>query len=674
MCVLFTSVRPLCRAENLKAVYDAYDGEKKYIKTIPNRNIPDLEKYDLQVTDELVNVSAKKCLFIGHGMGLGKTYGLDQPNPYYRNPKAIDCAIASSKEIVPQLSKQLGLPEEKIHPIGMPRTDAYFHTEDIQNPYWFSGRNCLYAPTFRTDDDYEYNFDGMSYEDFKTNLRKCATVADIRNIAEKYNIKVPKRLKKEELVALVSEGLRRQGKYDETTEAQLKKMSAITLQRFAKVNGINASTEMKKADVVEYIMNHIESSKAVRKPRIELVTLPEISDFEFSRDYLREVNVVNDEEDEPTLEQLIVVEEPVVEEAPVEDVVEEVVEEPVVEEVAEEPVVEEVVEEVAEEPVAEEEIEEPVVEEEIEEAAVEEVIEEPEYEEILIDETEYYDEDEDEEVESPYNDELLATIVRLLEERERRDVVNEVLEDNRFNSMVKLYEERIAYLEKMIQDMRSTPIPINIQVTYPNVPQVKEVVGNDETEILDETPEEVIETAPETLVSEDAPEVEEPVVEEAVTPITLDSTFDGLTDEEKAQVVKAEMKNADRVEFDASVEPTIKETKSEARKLRKLEKKRAKIQKIRDRNDIRVYRKHNRKKFRRFILVLLLIAVLVFAALLTAGALVDFSKVPENVAQTIDKYLAYLPPFGPGGQIRVWFKDVLLTIFHFVDDLLGLKK
>ena len=150
MCVLFTSVRPLCRAENLKAVYDAYDGEKKYIKTIPNRNIPDIEKYDLQVTDELVNVSAKKCLFIGHGMGLGKTYGLDQPNPYYRNPKAIDCAIASSKEIVPQLSKQLGLPEEKIHPIGMPRTDAYFHTEDIQNPYWFSGRNCLYAPTFRT--------------------------------------------------------------------------------------------------------------------------------------------------------------------------------------------------------------------------------------------------------------------------------------------------------------------------------------------------------------------------------------------------------------------------------------------------------------------------------------------------------------------------------------------
>ena len=50
--------------------------------------------------------------------------------------------------------------------------------------------------------DYDFNFDGMSYEDFKTNLKKSSTVADIRNIAAKYDIKVPKRLKKEELVQI----------------------------------------------------------------------------------------------------------------------------------------------------------------------------------------------------------------------------------------------------------------------------------------------------------------------------------------------------------------------------------------------------------------------------------------------------------------------------------------
>ena len=117
--------------------------------------------------------------------------------------------------------------------------------------------------------DFEFNFDGLSYEDFKAVLKKSSTVADIRNIAAKYGINVPKRLKKEEFVALVAEGLRRQGKYDETTEEKLRKMSAISLQRFAKTNGINASTEMKKDDIIDYIMNRIESApKSVRKPRI----------------------------------------------------------------------------------------------------------------------------------------------------------------------------------------------------------------------------------------------------------------------------------------------------------------------------------------------------------------------------------------------------------------------
>ena len=145
--------------------------------------------------------------------------------------------------------------------------------------------------------DFEFNFDGLSYEDFKAVLKKSSTVADIRNIAAKYGINVPKRLKKEEFVALVAEGLRRQGKYDETTEEKLRKMSAISLQRFAKTNGINASTEMKKDDIIDYIMNRIESApKSVRKPRIELVSLPELEEFKFSKEYLREVNIVMDED------------------------------------------------------------------------------------------------------------------------------------------------------------------------------------------------------------------------------------------------------------------------------------------------------------------------------------------------------------------------------------------
>ena len=511
--------------------------------------------------------------------------------------------------------------------------------------------------------DYEYNFDGMSYEDFKTNLKRCATVADIRNIATKYGINVPKRLKKEELVALVVEGLRRQGKYDASTDEKLKKMSAITLQRFAKVNGINASTEMKKADVVDYVMNNIEAStKAVRKPRIELVSIPELTSFQFSKEYLRDVNIVDEEDSvEEVVTETIVDAAPVVEAEPVVEAAPVIVEEPVVEET---PVVEDTTL-VEEEPIIEEESvleAEPVLEEEIMEQFVEE--------KQLLEEDEYYEDeliDDEEEYHSPYNDELLSAIVRLLEERDRRDVVNEVLEDTRFNSMVKLYEERIAYLEKMISDMRSTPIPINIQVTYPNAPVAQEVVANVETEILEETPEVEVEAAPETVVSE---EVAEEVVEE-VSPIVLDSTFDGLSDEEKASVVKAEMKNADKVEVTVSADELNKASKKQAKKLKKYDKKRAKYQKIRDRNDMATYKKNRRKKFRKFILTLFLLALLAFVALVTAGALVDFGKVPANVSEVIEKYLAYIPPFAKDGAIRNWCKDTLVTIFHFVDGLLG---
>lgn len=142
--VLFTSVRPLERAENLKAVYDAYDGEKEYVRTVPGKPIPELGKYDLQVGDELPTEAPGKFIFIGHGMGAGKSYGIQRG--WFHHTDLISYAIASSKEMIPYVSKFTGLDEKRIVPLGMPRTDAYFSgvqpTKDLY----------LYAPTFRPYD------------------------------------------------------------------------------------------------------------------------------------------------------------------------------------------------------------------------------------------------------------------------------------------------------------------------------------------------------------------------------------------------------------------------------------------------------------------------------------------------------------------------------------------
>lgn len=149
MTVLFTSQRPLERAENLKAVYDAFDGEKAFLRLNQQNSLPDLHsgKYSVQVTDELVSDAVDKCLFIGHGMGAFKKYGLDQPRPYFRKPELLTYAIASSKEMVPIVARQLGLEQSQVLPVGMPRTDAYFRASKIEK----AGKNYLYAPTFHNN-------------------------------------------------------------------------------------------------------------------------------------------------------------------------------------------------------------------------------------------------------------------------------------------------------------------------------------------------------------------------------------------------------------------------------------------------------------------------------------------------------------------------------------------
>jgi len=147
--------------------------------------------------------------------------------------------------------------------------------------------------------DFENSFDGLSFDNLKTDLKRSSTVNDIRAIASKYELNVPKRLKKEQLVELVAEGLNRQGKLESDTVDNLKKMSAILLQHFAKQNGIKASTEMKKDDTIEYILTHAdEANKLIWKKPIDIETLVEVQEFEFSKEFLRDVQF-KDEEEEP---------------------------------------------------------------------------------------------------------------------------------------------------------------------------------------------------------------------------------------------------------------------------------------------------------------------------------------------------------------------------------------
>ena len=144
------------RAENLRCLYEAYNGEKKFL-SIYDREYKDAMtsgKYDIRVIDVFPDVPfTGKTIMLWHAIHGGKHTGLDEKDTYYRKEYAdyIDFIIAAGQRAVLMYMLCTGVPQERIIPIGMPRTDRYIgkkkgdgHTVLAQK------RAYLYAPTFRT--------------------------------------------------------------------------------------------------------------------------------------------------------------------------------------------------------------------------------------------------------------------------------------------------------------------------------------------------------------------------------------------------------------------------------------------------------------------------------------------------------------------------------------------
>lgn len=152
--VLFASTRPLDRAENICTVFNAFEGDKTFVRVNPWRKHPEIQsgKYGLMVIDEFPTETPGLCVMIWHGIEGGKTIGLDQPNPYYHESQKhlMDCIITSGHGVVDMFARCSGLPAEKILPFGMPRTDAYFGKRKGDGQTVLGGkRSWLYVPTFR---------------------------------------------------------------------------------------------------------------------------------------------------------------------------------------------------------------------------------------------------------------------------------------------------------------------------------------------------------------------------------------------------------------------------------------------------------------------------------------------------------------------------------------------
>ncbi|MGI6781475.1 MAG: hypothetical protein ACOX56_01360 [Acholeplasmataceae bacterium] len=109
--------------------------------------------------------------------------------------------------------------------------------------------------------DIDEQIDGVTQDQFRTVLYKSSTVVEIREIGLKYGVDVPKRLKKDELASIILNVLKNRGEYTLEVEEKVRSLSIVLLQRFAKDNEIKASIELKKEDVIEYILSNANQTK-----------------------------------------------------------------------------------------------------------------------------------------------------------------------------------------------------------------------------------------------------------------------------------------------------------------------------------------------------------------------------------------------------------------------------
>lgn len=142
------------RAENLKALYDTYQGEKAFIPV----SSPDYyqtitsNKYNLRIVDTFPTEHHILTIMMWHAIQGGKHIGLNEKTTYYRKEYAncIDYIVAASDDSKQMWNQCTAVSTDKILSLGMPRTDRYIgKIKGDGKTILANKRSYLYVPTFR---------------------------------------------------------------------------------------------------------------------------------------------------------------------------------------------------------------------------------------------------------------------------------------------------------------------------------------------------------------------------------------------------------------------------------------------------------------------------------------------------------------------------------------------
>lgn len=176
--VLFVSVRGNELLENMKAVYDVYDGKKVvFTKRYPHSFRDKLRLYmhlfssKVIVTDDYLKYfraftlkPSQKIIQIWHACGAFKKFGLDYASADISRELEVhrqyDTVTVSSEFVRDKYAGAFGIDVEKVKALGVPRTDKLLDKSYIErereiffkkHPHYSDKKIILYAPTFREE-------------------------------------------------------------------------------------------------------------------------------------------------------------------------------------------------------------------------------------------------------------------------------------------------------------------------------------------------------------------------------------------------------------------------------------------------------------------------------------------------------------------------------------------
>ncbi len=93
-------------------------------------------------------------------------------------------------------------------------------------------------------------FDGCIIEEAQEVLSNATTLSEIRDLGKKFGVEIPRRINKKQLIDIVALKLN----FDDEKREEISKKSILEIERYAKRRKVNVSIELKKNDMIDYIL------------------------------------------------------------------------------------------------------------------------------------------------------------------------------------------------------------------------------------------------------------------------------------------------------------------------------------------------------------------------------------------------------------------------------------